>query len=104
MPLCVGRDLLDVSALGVQGELLVIDTLNNVYFLPCGDLCLSEATPSPIHSSSSLEPATGTETSSATDVEYTYLGCFDDAETRVLTGTLSADSSMTTQVGMVREG
>lgn len=72
----------------LQGEVLVVDRLNNIYHMPCGDLC-AEATSSPGATSSGIGAA------------YSYVGCFaDDSSNRVLTGSaVFGHPSMTAEVG-----
>lgn len=67
----------------IQGELFVIDETNSIYYLPCGDLC---------------EDNTYSDVSS----NYSYLGCYDDDEDRVLSGDyLMKYAGMTTEVRRV---
>lgn len=74
--------------------------------MPCGDLCIEGTTPSPVtpspvvNPSPTEPPSTVTYTSTETDVSYSYLGCFTDSATRVLTESATyEDFSMTTEVG-----
>ena len=67
----------------IKGELFVIDDTNSIYYMPCGDLC-------------------GDNTYSYVNGNYSYLGCYDDAVDRVLSGDyLKTYAGMTTEVRRV---
>ena len=52
-----------------QGELFTIDDNSEIYYLPCGDLCVEAEIPSDDDPES-----------------YTYLGCYGDNPDRILSG------------------
>ena len=66
-----------------QGELYIIDENNEIYFLPCGDLCEEEI-------------PTDDDSVSYT---YQYLGCYTDNSDRIFSGNfLLQNAEMTTEV------
>ena len=73
-------------ASGDQGELFIIDDSNNIFYLPCGDLCIED---------------TGTIDDDSLSIpdSYIYLGCYADDSSRVLSGKYdTSDPGMTTEV------
>ncbi|CAM9726538.1 unnamed protein product [Ascophyllum nodosum] len=66
----------------MNGELYIIDGNNEIYFLPCGDLC-------------------GEDVDIPTDddpVSYTYLGCYADNRDRIFSGNFIQEyAKMTTE-------
>lgn len=78
----------------IQGELFIIDDTNNIYYLPCGDLCGDS-------SAGSNENSVGSD-DSYVGSDYSYLGCYVDGEDRVLSwDSLTQYADMTTQVRVV---
>ena len=64
-----------------QGELFIIDENNNIFFLPCGDLCEEAEIPTD------------------DELEYTYIGCYTDNSDRIFSGNFLLEfAEMTTEV------
>ena len=65
-----------------QGELYIIDENNDIYYLPCGDLCEEAEIPT------DDDP-----------VSYTYVGCYFDNPDRIFSGNfIKKYAGMTTEV------
>lgn len=79
-----------------QGEIMMIDQSNNVYYLPCGDVCEN--------GDDDFAEGPGIDSDDPETLEYEELGCFVDAKSRVLTGRRIEDSTMTNKVRESRRG
>ncbi|CAN0459464.1 unnamed protein product [Ascophyllum nodosum] len=65
----------------MDGELFIIDENNNIFFLPCGDLCEEAEIPTD------------------DELEYTYIGCYTDNSDRIFSGNFLLEfAEMTTEV------
>ena len=72
-----------VARLCFQGELLIIDENNDIYYLPCGDLCDGD-----VEIPTEEDP-----------ILYTYLGCYQDESERIFSGNvLYRYQELTTEV------
>ncbi|CAM9245846.1 unnamed protein product [Sphacelaria rigidula] len=71
----------------INGEIMMIDQSNNVYYLPCGDVCEN--------GDDDFAEGPGIDSDDPETLEYEELGCFVDAKSRVLTGRRIEDSTMT---------
>lgn len=77
---------------------MMIDQENNVYYMPCGDVCENagnDFAAAPGIDIESLDPAAP---------GYEELGCFIDSRKRVLTARTVVDETMTTEVRKSRRG
>ena len=88
-----------------QGELLIIDENNEIYYLPCGDLCEETEIPPEEDDETEIPPEVDDETEIPPEVDddsvsYTYLGCYgDDNSDRIFSGfSLLQYAEMTTEV------
>lgn len=82
---------IQLLAMMLQGELFIIDENNNIYYLPCGDLCNEEGSTatSEVDDESDDDESTNftsDDVSTSTAESYVYLGCYTDDSNRVFSG------------------
>lgn len=90
MPLFVTLMSNQLLATTLQGELLIIDENNDIYYLPCGDLCEEGGTTTSNDDNESDDDestsSTSDDVSISTTERYVYLGCYADDSNRVFSG------------------
>lgn len=91
MPLYVVLMSNQLHAMMVQGELFIIDENNNIYYLPCGDLCDEEESTTTSEDDDEGDDDESTNSTSddvptSTTESYVYLGCYADDSNRVFSG------------------